>query len=70
MPELGQRKTDNIPMLIVHQEGVAKLLWNLNPHQSTGPYNISAKLLKTNAKLLAEPLSKFSGIIGSGQDTR
>ena len=42
MPELGQSKTDNIPMLIVHQEGVAKLLRNLNPHKATGPDEISA----------------------------
>jgi hypothetical protein len=26
MPELGQSKTDNIPMPTVHQEGVVKLL--------------------------------------------
>jgi hypothetical protein len=59
MPELGQSKTDNIPTLIVHQEGVAKLLRNLNPHKATGPEEISAQLLKTNAKQPAEPLSKF-----------
>jgi hypothetical protein len=46
-------------MLIVHQEGVAKLLWNLNPHKATGPDDISAQLLKTNAKQLAESISKF-----------
>ena len=42
MLELGQSKTDNIPTLIVHQEGVAKLLRNLNPHKATGPDEISA----------------------------
>ena len=48
-PELGQSKTDNIPRLTVHQEGVAKLLRNLNPHKATGPDEISAQL-KTTAK--------------------
>ena len=42
MPELGQSKTDNIPMPTVHQEGVVKLLRNLNPHKATGPDEISA----------------------------
>ena len=68
MPELGQSKTDNIPILIVHQEGVAKLLRNLNPHKATGPDQISAQLLKTNAKQFPEPLSKlFQASIDEGK---
>ena len=38
---------------------MAKLLRNLNPHKATGPDDISAQLLKTNAKQLAESISKF-----------
>ena len=41
------------------EESVVKLLRNLNPNKATGPDEISAQLLKTNAKQLAEPLSKL-----------
>jgi hypothetical protein len=54
--------------ILVHQEGVAKLLRNLNPHKATGPDEISAQLLKTNAKQLPEPLSKlFQASIDEGK---
>ena len=54
-----RRRVHSIPEEEKEEEGVVKLLRNLNPNKATGPDEISAQLLKTNAKQLAEPLSKL-----------
>ena len=42
--------------IFVHKDGVLKLLKDLKPNKASGPDNISARLLKETADIIADPL--------------
>ena len=50
MPDMGVSSTPEIPPIIIHHNGVMKLLTSLNPHKATGPDSIPGRLLKETAK--------------------
>ena len=57
MPDMGVSSTPEIPPIIIHHNGVMKLLTSLNPHKATGPDSIPARLLKETAKEITPALT-------------
>ena len=55
-PPIGGPVGANIADLIVNRNGVLKLLREIDTHKSTGPDNVSAKLLHELAEEVADPL--------------
>lgn len=54
---MGPSQYPDIPKLTITQNGVAKLLRNLNPHKAAGPDNITPTILKEAADELAPALT-------------
>jgi hypothetical protein len=57
MPDMGVSSTPEIPPIIIHHNGVMKLLTSLNPHKATGPDSIPGRLLKETAKEITPALT-------------
>ena len=57
MPVMGNSPHPDIPDIIVHTPGVAKLLSELKPHKASGPDEISSKLLKECAQEIVPAFS-------------
>ena len=57
LPDLGISSNPTVPDIIVHENGVLKLLRSLNPHKATGPDNVPARLLKETAQEVAPALT-------------
>ena len=55
-PPIGGPVGADIADLVFNRNGVLKLLRELDPHKSTGPDEVSAKLLKEIAEEVADPL--------------
>jgi hypothetical protein len=63
MPDMGVSSTPEIPPIIIHHNGVMKLLTSLNPHKAMGPDSIPGRLLKETAKEITPALTILSGPI-------
>ena len=57
MPDMGVSSTPEIPPIIIHHNGVMKLLTSLNPHKAMGPDSIPGRLLKETAKEITPALT-------------
>ena len=57
LPDLGASPHPPVPAFIIENEGVRKLLANINHHSACGPDNLPAYLLKEAANELAPVLS-------------
>jgi hypothetical protein len=57
MPKTHRRIQQNIPNIKITQDGVAKLLRNINPSKASGPDNIPNRVLKQCADHLAPALT-------------
>jgi hypothetical protein len=57
MPYMGVSSTPEIPPIIIHHNGVMKLLTSLNPHKAMGPDSIPGRLLKETAKEITPALT-------------
>ena len=67
-PSLPESSTPVMPDITIIQEGVFKLLENLDPNKSSGPDEIPAKILKLAAKELAPALTKiFQSSLDTGK---
>jgi hypothetical protein len=55
MPNKGQSPHSTMPEIKINTIGVIKLLKSINPHKTTGPYDIPAHFLNN----LSEELSPF-----------
>ena len=58
-PSLPESTTPFMQDITIAQEGVMKLLKELDPNKSSGPDNIPAKILKLAAEELAPALTKI-----------
>ena len=56
-PSLGKSPYPDVQAFDVHNNGVQKLLQNLNPHKASGPDNIPSRLLKETAAEIAPALT-------------
>ena len=56
-PDMGPDLQASAPPLHIHDQGVRKLMEDLNPHKATGPDEISSRFLKENARELSPALS-------------
>jgi hypothetical protein len=45
----GDSPYPDLPGIVIYQDGVKKLLFNINHHKTTGPDNIPGQLLKEGA---------------------
>lgn len=57
LPDMGPSPYIDIPDIAIQEEGVCKLMEDLNPNKAPGPDNIPTRLLKDYAKVLCQPLS-------------
>ena len=65
---MGVSSTPEIPPIIIHHNGVVKLLTSLNPHKATRPDSIPACLLKETAKEITPALTFiFQASINQGK---
>jgi hypothetical protein len=46
IPNKGQRKYPQMPNIIITENGINKLLQNINIHKASGPDNIHGRILK------------------------
>ena len=56
IPTSPQQRAPPMPDLEISREGVEKLLLKLKPNKAAGPDNISPRILKELADVLADPL--------------
>ena len=64
LPDLGPSPYPPMSYITINNQGIAKLLKNLNPHKATGPDGIPAKILKETA---AEILRVYALVPGFTQ---
>ena len=57
MPDLNHAPFSDMDTIVIHENGVAKMLRNIKPHKATGPDEIPARLLKEAADQLAPILT-------------
>ena len=56
LPRMGPNRYHSMPPIQVTANGVAKLMRNLQPHKTTGPDNVPARLLKETSEDIAPAL--------------
>ena len=57
MPEVTPSPFPDMDPIVIHENGVAKMLRNIKPHKATGPDEIPARLMKEAADQLAPILT-------------
>ncbi|KAK3098073.1 hypothetical protein FSP39_015909 [Pinctada imbricata] len=68
IPDKGDSPYPDLPEIIIHPDGVRKLLKNINPHKATGPDNIPGQLLKEVAREVTPILTLiFSASLHQGR---
>ena len=66
LPDLGPSPHPPMNGIIINNQGIVKLLKNLNPHKATGPDGIPARLLKETAAEIA-PATDYALLPGFTQ---
>ena len=68
MPTMGTSTANTVPPFIIEVNGMKKLLHGQNPHQASGPDQISPRFLKEMASSIAPALTLiYSAIYEQGQ---
>ena len=57
LPDLGPSPYPSMEDITITNQGIVKLLKNLNPHKATGPDGVPAKLLKVVAEEIAPAIT-------------
>ena len=68
LPNLGKSHCEPAPDIVVTENGVLKLLKNLNPNKASGPDQISSRFLKALSSPIAPVLTiLFQASINQGK---
>ena len=68
LPNIPTSPHPSIPPLVIHTQGIEKLLSEVDPNKATGPDNIPCRILKENAAILAPILQViFSQTLETGE---